>query len=472
MSTKKPYYIMVMAIIFIIIAWTLISFFLKEPKEFQLAPRERIVTEPSNTSGSEVGTGWSLKESSEVAVTEALEMALKNKQHKPPDCAVIFASSGSDLSGIITGARKLLGDKTKIFGGTSDSRAVMTNKGFVKVEPQAHSLSAPKRGLAVMTVTSRDIVIGVGTADFSLYPSAREAAKAALLRAFKSSGKSPREMPQIILATITRGAEEEALEGIGEVAGKEVPVLGGTAGGPKFGVFGESAAYQAGISLAVIYTQLPVGWVFEGGFDVQNTPRGLVTKVEGRAIVEIDHRPALDVYDEWMGGRVKKLFEEVQDFRRIKDLLTLHPFYRRYTSRDGQDYYLFSHPWPQDQTLKDRSIMTSTNIKVGEEIHLSHGTWERLINRIGNLPLKARMRGGLGSGEKPVLGIGYLCAGVMGAIPEAEREKLSLLINYTNNDAPFIANFTWGEQGHFPRIGNKHGNLLTSFLVIMEKESK
>ena len=58
----------------------------------------------------------------------------------------------------------------------------------------------------------------------------------------------------------------------------------------------------------------------------------------------------------------------------------------------------------------------------------------------------------------------------MRAIPEAEREKMPLLINYANSQAPFIAAFSWGEQGYFPGVGYKHGNLLTSFLVIGEKE--
>jgi len=48
--------------------------------------------------------------------------------------------------------------------------------------------------------------------------------------------------------------------------------------------------------------------------------------------------------------------------------------------------------------------------------------------------------------------------------------KLDSKINYTNNNAPFISTFTWGEQGYFPGIGNKHGNLLTSFLVIAGPE--
>ena len=43
---------------------------------------------------------------------------------------------------------------------------------------------------------------------------------------------------------------------------------------------------------------------------------------------------------------------------------------------------------------------------------------------------------------------------------------MSFLINSANGNGPFITSFTWGEQGHFPGIGNKHGNLLTSLLVI------
>jgi hypothetical protein len=255
----------------------------------------------------------------------------------------------------------------------------------------------------------------------------------------------------VILAMPTLGVEEEALEGIEEVVGKSTPILGGTTGGPTFAVFGESAAYNEGISLAAIYTDLPVGWTFEGGFDVTDPHAGIVTKVEGQAIVEIDNRPALDVYDEWLDGKIGRLYQEIGDSGVIRDLLTLHPIYRKYTSPSGQDYFLFS------------------KIKVGEKIYLSHGTWETLINRIGNLPSHAKLHGDMGVDAAPIFGIGYICGGVMGAIPETEREKLPLLISYANNDAPFIACFTWGECGHFPGIGSKHGNLLTGFLVIGDK---
>ncbi|MBW2984314.1 FIST C-terminal domain-containing protein [Candidatus Woesearchaeota archaeon] len=440
-------------------------------EEFQLVPKEKVTgTATAGVSGTEVGTGWSAKENPAEAAEEAVNMALKEVDDKTPDLAVIFASSASDLNAIVSKARGMLGANTKMYGGTSDSRAVMTNKGFVKVSEHGYEfgMMGGKRGLAVMLISSEDITFGVGAADFSK-ASPKEASKAALLNAIKSAGKSENEMPDVVLVTPTKPDEDFAVEGIESVVGKETIILGGTAGGPEFGVIGKDAVYGTGVSLAVIYTDLPIGWVFEGGFDVRDTKSGTVTKIEGRNILEIDNRPALEVYNEWLDGEVDKLYEELQDPRVVKSLLTLHPLYRKYTAGDGTEHCLFSHPWPTDPTQQEKGVSTSTTIKEGDIVHLSHGTWETLLNRIGNLPKKARANTASGS-IKPIFGMAYVCAGVMGTIPEEEREKITTLMNYENSNAHFLGTFTWGEQGLLPGVGNKHGNLLTGFLVIGEKE--
>lgn len=101
-------------IIGIIIAGSaLFWFFGPEKKEFQLAPQERPAVAPGPTPGTEVGTGWSVKEDAAAALQEAAAMALKGKKQQPPDLAVIFASSGSDLPAILAAARKLWGIRPK-----------------------------------------------------------------------------------------------------------------------------------------------------------------------------------------------------------------------------------------------------------------------------------------------------------------------------------------------------------------------
>jgi hypothetical protein len=470
MPAKKSFFILLATIFVMIGAGVALFFWSNGKKELHLVPQKRTVSEAASASDTEVGTGWSVKADPGEAVRQALAMALQGKKQAVPGFMVIFATSGADLTRILAETRKHLGDKTKIFGGTSDSTGVMTNRGFIHTGEKAYAVAGKDRGLAMMTVTSQEIVFGVGAADFSRDSSAREGTKTAILKAIKDCGKSPAEPPQAVLAVISRGFEEEALAGISEVLGNQVAVLGGTTGGPKFEVLGDREAVAQGVSLTVIYTKLPLGWVFEGGFDVPDTHRGVVTKMEGAAILEINGRPAVDVYDEWLGGKVKRLQEEGTDALKIRNFLSLNPFYRRYTSANGQVYFLFSVPWPRNKTWQDKAFVTSTEIKAGDEIFLSHGTWERLINRVGNLPMRARVHGGLSPTNKPLLGIGFICAGVMRAIPAAEREKMPLLMNYANNQAPFIVPFSWGEQGCFPGVGYKHGNLLTSFLVIGEKE--
>jgi hypothetical protein len=436
-----------------------------------LSPKEGVTEGRRGSSGTEVGTGGSLNENPVEATQEAVAMALAGKKNKSPYFAMVFVTSGGKLDLVVPKLREILGPKTKIYGSTSDSRAVMTDKGFLNAAKKPYESPAAtwKKGVAVMTVSSPDITFGIGSANLADFPSIQVAAKTAIMAAVKSAGKSPDAPPQIVLITPTKGIEEEVLEGVEEVIGKHTPILGGTAGGPQWGVTGEKQVYDQGVSLAVIYTDLPVGWIFEGGFDVRDPHTGVVTKVENQAIVEIDHRPALDVYDEWLGGKVKGMFAETGDFNTVRTFLNLHPIYRKYSVAGGQNYFLFSHPWPKDKTLNDKAIMTSTKIKAGERIYLSHGTWERLLNRIIELPKKAKINGGMRVDATPILGIGYLCAGVMGVIPENEREKMSKLINYANHDGPFIATFTWGEQGYFSGLGNKHVNLSTSFIVIGDK---
>lgn len=444
----------------------------KGPEELELVPvvsqGNEVDQNSYQVSGTEVGTGWSNDLDAVKATKDAFNMALEGKENAIPDFVIIYATSGSDIETIYATTREILGSETRIYGGTSDSRAVITEKKLVTAADRGYyAEEESKNGLGVMTVTSKDITFGVGSTDLNDYDSPQAAARAAAEQAILDAGKTNAELPQVMLVIPHVGYEEEILEGIEEVVSKKTIILGGTSGegGTTVGVFGIDRVIEEGIGVAALYTDLPIGWTYEAGFDISEKS-GVVTKMDGQAIVEIDDRPALEVYDEWLDGEITSLHEEGKDFSAVRDLLTLSPLYRKYTSAEGSVYRLYSHPWPIDENLVDKGIMTGTKIEEGERVYLSLGTWETLLNRIGNMPDRAHSRGELSPGSKPVFSLGVVCAGVFGIIPEDERAKIPLLINYDNADTPFIATIAWGEQGHFPGIGNKHGNLTTSFLII------
>ncbi len=448
----------------------------REP-EFKLAPQKTPATIQAKTPANEsieVGTGWG-EGKPEEAIRNALAMALQGKTRKNPDLLIIHPTAGSDCEKILQEARKIVGNKTKIYGGTSDARGVLSDGGYVTgakggYAAAAEDIEAGLHGLAIMTVSTKDIEFGVGSASLTDYGSAQEMATAVIRNAIKNAGRDISEKPAIILVTPTIGIEQQVLDGISRVVGKDAVLLGGTAGGPNGMVIGNDSACKKGVSLAVFYTDLPIGWTFESGFEKEDKYSGVVTKMDGRRIVEIDNLPAYDVYDKWLGGEVTRLRLQRGEADIFRDFLSLHPLFRKVQSPDGSTYTIFSHPWAPNKNLITDGLYPTGNIKAGEKVYLSYGTWEVLLNRIGNLPVNARKSIDLPGKPAVSFSIGTICAGVLGVIPEEEREKFPVLINHANDKVPFIASITWGEQGSLPGIGYQHCNLTTSFLVIGGKK--
>jgi hypothetical protein len=160
-------------------------------KEFQLIPKEKVLEQGTVVPEAEVGTGWSSKEDPKEAAQEALDMALTGKKNKRPDFAIIFAAAGSDTRSILLKAREILGDKTKIYGGSSDSLGMMTDQGFVKAAEKGcgYGSSQRKPALAVMTLTSEDMSFSADPANCADHPFVEESAKTAMLKTIWSAGK-------------------------------------------------------------------------------------------------------------------------------------------------------------------------------------------------------------------------------------------------------------------------------------------
>lgn len=435
--------------------------------DLRLTPQELSPSGAARLAGTEVGTGISGKDDPEEAIREAGDMAMAGKTLKP-DIAIVFVTASANAAAVLEEAHSYFGEGVKIFGSTSSARAVMSDKGIVATEGQNFSKEYQQaaNGVAIMTIASEDIVFGVGSVPFEAGSEAKAAAAAALAAARADSGRPAEEEPKVVLVADVRPYEDDTIEAIESALGKDVILLGGTAGGPTPAIFGKDKIFSQGVSVAVLYTDLPVGWTFGNGFDYPDLKSGTVTKAEGMEIMEIDNRPALDVLDEWLGGAIGEMGRRDSDPREVRDLLALHPIYRKMMGVDGQVHFVISHPWPKDEKMVGRSVLTATHIKAGEKVFLGLGSVERLMNGIAKMPRLAKQSVGMDMREPPLLAFGFFCNGALGVIPEAERTKLPKLVGVETGDTPYLLVFSYGEQGLLPGYGNAHANLSGSFLVI------
>ena len=417
-----------------------------------------------------VGIGWAMGEP-ETAVESALAMAMKGMEDTPPDCIIIHPTAGSHTREILEKLRRLTGSSTRFFGGTSDARGIFAGPDFVTGSSRGYSDALPEieqgyHALAMMVINTPLIRFGVGGARLEDHDSRQSTARAALEMAIADATKNACEKPAAILISPTIGMEPEALQVLEEAGLGDIPLIGGSAAGPDGQTIYHDAAVGSGVGFALIYTELPVGYAFEGGYEVLDKYSGVVTRTDGRKIVEIDGKPAFEVYDRWMNGEVSEFLESDHEQSEFRDFLSLHPLARLRKLPDGKTYTILSHPWAPNKSLITSGLTTTTDIKEGERVYLSYGTWEILLNRIGALPEKAIARAHSDQAVPVSFGLGYFCGGVLGTIPEENRKFIPRLISRSIGDAPYLGSVTWGEQGQLPGIGNQHCNLTVGFLVV------
>lgn len=411
------------------------------------------ILQAEEKSAVKVGYGWSTKGGGTVvrsAVSEAVSMLKKNV--KNPDVLFLFSTVGYNSEVLLSELHEQLGEKVKIYGGTS-CLGVMTPEGF-HVGKNA--------SLAILGVNSDRIQFGVGGADLDEEESPRIAGKRAITAAIRDAGRKVEEKPNIIFITAAPGKEEKILEGIADIVGADVPVLGGSSGDNditgRWKQFVNDKVYSNGIALNAVYTDLKIGWSYEGGY-LRTAQQGVITKAKGRTIYEIDGKPAALVYNDWLGGIFDDLIETGGN---VLTRTTFHPLAKVIRGRKGEIYHLSIHPLSID--LPEKSLTVFADVKTGDTISLLYGNWELLLNRAHSTPMKALIHSSILK-EESLFAIYTFCAGTMLAIPRDEMPKMPLLIKDVVGPIPFIGIFTFGEQGFLPGIGNSHGNLVSSIVI-------
>jgi hypothetical protein len=96
------------------------------------------------------------------------------------------------------------------------------------------------------------------------------------------------------------GDQAEVVAGAYSVAGGTVPLAGGAAGGARRARFADGRALSDGVVAVAIGSTAPIGVGISHGCVPRGAP-SIVTRAEGRTVLQLDGRPAQDVYFEKLG---------------------------------------------------------------------------------------------------------------------------------------------------------------------------
>ena len=331
--------------------------------------------------------------------------------------------------------------RTPVFGATS-FQGVFTANGFV-------------RDVCLLVGEESD----GGNVSVSLQPVGASLARESSEKACHEIERELGHRPKMLVLHATPGFEERILEGVRAAYGATVPVFGGSAADDsltgKWQVHANGVSAQEGFVLAGISTPRDVRGGFMGGF-LPTDHAGVVTKVDGRVIHEIDGRPAAEVYDAWTGGAIRQALE---DGGNVLSKTNMRPLSRCVGSAMGMPRRILSHP---HQVLAgSRALTFFTEFSRSDRLTLMTSTGDPMVSRVRRAVERAR--GSLVG--PPRGGLLVYCGGSLSAILD-KADAICREFEQAMGGAPFIGIATFGEQGaFFAGSGSWHGNLMCSAVM-------
>jgi len=370
---------------------------------------------------------------------------------------MLYSTVGYNTGQVLSNLRKELGKSPLIFGLTS-SWGVITRDG----------VHVGKKGsLAIMGISSSAISFGISGAAISEGEDVTEKVSASIKKAITMAGKIEKSKPDMVLMAASPGLEEAVLEGVAKVLGKDVPVYGGSAAdnsiAGKWKVFNNNESYSNGFALTVIFTDLKVGHAFHSGY-LGSDKSGVATRVkdgESRTLLELDGKPAAEVYNSWAYDKYDK---EIKEGGNILGPASFYPLARKITT-DGKAHFIGIHPSEIDKKTKSLSLFA--NVKEGTRLYFTEGTENALIYRPRTITRRALINGRIKK-DNARFGLFIYCGGTMMAVQKRVKEIVPI-INKTLGQVPYIGAFTFGEQGNIRNFGNFHGNLMSSMVIVGDK---
>ena len=393
----------------------------------------------------QICTSYATKPDAQVAIDEAFTRLIADLGNAP-DLLLLAYSDRYDPQVLVDYLSTQPAVRTMF--GVSSCQGVMTERGF-------HSSQG--YGLGFWGLSDPAGSYGVGMALLDEEP--RIKASYAVSEALADAGR-PGELPSLIWLATSPGQEEAVIEGIQDIVGTSVPIVGGSSADNKvagaWSLFAGTRIEKQAVVVVVLFPSGATSHWFNSGYS-PTEHIGCVTKSQGRIIHEIDGRPAATVYNEWTVGVISSVLPQGGN---ILALTSLYPLGRAIGYIGEVPYYLLSHP---ESVIEGGGLALFSDIQENQEIVLMSGSLNSLISRAGRVAQQALVREKFTT-DDIAGGLGLYCAGCMLTV-DSRMEEVVESVNVSLQGAPFLGMFSFGEQGCLIGDRNVHGNLMISFTL-------
>ncbi len=246
--------------------------------------------------------------------------------------------------------------------------------------------------------------------------------------------------------------------GVNSSLSKEVIVTGGLAGdGARFKETWilKDAKPQTGFVSALGYygSRFKIGHGSQGGWDIFGVER-VVTKAKNNVLYELDGRPALDLYKEYLGEKSSELPASA----------LLFPLQIRTNKNDSAA--LVRTVLAVDETTK--SMTFAGDIPTGSLAQLMRANFDRLID--GASLAASRVSTNVGNQENPLLAIAISCVGRRLVLGERIEEEVEATLSKLPRGTKQVGFYSYGEISPYVAEGSCELHNQTMTLTTLYEE--
>lgn len=371
-----------------------------------------------------VGIGLSKNPASFQAGREATIFALKDLKQDNPDLGLAFASAYFSQEKLLEGIRSILGE-IPLLGSTTSGEIITTG--------------AENHSLIIVLLKSDQLQFALGWGEFLNKDSRGAGHKAALLasRSF-SQHRLTQELKRkvfMIFPDGLRGNCADLLRGMQEVLGRSFPIVGGSSGDD----FLFQKTYQYCNQL--ILTESVVGVLLGGeltfgigsrhGWRPLGKPRQ-VTRAVANIIYEINHQPAVSIYEGYFGSEINEL--------RTEPLASMAILYPLGMAIPGEEEYLLRNPI---SISEDGAIVCGAEVPEGQEIRLMMGNKESVLEAVSHASSTC-LKNLYGARAKIVFAFSSISRDKL--LGRHKQLEINMVREVFGKTVPIVGFYTYGEQ--------------------------